>query len=401
MTSTLSVLLSGVVGVEPRVLFLSTGASEAEVVQPGFMNNIENITGIQISQGDFILSLFENGTKREIFIADFGPGRVITLQGIAGDTNAPGGVTGGVNLGTGAGAYAGVSGNDLTFKSFKAGSNILLTPSGTEILISGLASGITGGNNLGTGTPVFAGVNGNNLEFKTLKAGANIALTPSGTEILVTGTGGGGSNFDYVDTWFVAINGSDLNDGKSVNTPKATLNGAQLAFTSIDNIINILDSGTYSDAAFFHDTGKVFIHAPGAIFNTTVNGNPLFWIQSGEMYINCLQIINNGASASAAVLQNGGVLSVHSHRFNSSAGPNMYYGTGGISYFDCDFFGGAMEFSNTVRVQARYGSGFWITNIGVDNGELWLSLADSDANISGTGTFRGQAGATFYGTVVP
>lgn len=400
MNSTLNVLLSGVVGVEPRVLFLSTVATEAEIIQPGFMNSIENITGIQISPGDFILSLFDNGTKREIFIPDFGPGRVITLQGIAGDTNAPGGVTGGVNLGTGAGAYAGVSGNDLTFKSFKAGSNILLTPSGTEILITGLPSGITGGTNLGTGANVFAGVSGNDLTFKTLKAGSNITLTPSANEILIAATGGTGSNFDYFDTWFVAINGDDLNDGKSVNTPKATLNGAQAAFTNPNNIIKILDNGVYNDVEFFHETTTTIIDAPGASFVTTGPGFPLFRVQSGELYIRCLEI-SNGLSASAAVLQDGGILTINASRLTSNGGSNAYYGTAGLAYVDADFIAGMFELASTFRLTARYISGFWTTNIGVDSGELRVSAADSDASVSGTGIFRGQFGDTFYGTVVP
>ena len=510
MSSKLTVLLSGVVGVDPRILFLTTSATESEVLQPGFINPIEDTSGIQINPGDFILALFQNSTKREIFVPVFGSNRLITLNGIAGDLNAPGGVTGGLNLGTGAGAYAGVSGNNLTFKSFKAGSNILLTPSGTEILISALETGITDGTNLGTGAPVFAGVDGSDLEFKTLKAGENITLTSSGTEILIDSSGGGGgitdgqnvgggegvfkeasgsdlvfksivagsgisitasadeltidatgaveytpvffndtgyyasgssgypiisgtlvapwsanepvdvdtyalyqfiapstpsntfavtreyanmeagvykltfqmtmsdsrpivtvrevntnttigtfdtyypgsdvltsgqiemyidwqtagdmliefscptknpassgflfalftnvslgrlpaavsggspsSNFQYEDTWFMGINGNDANDGKSINTPKATLQGCQAAFTSTRNVINVIDVGPYQDVEFLHESGDLVISAPGAKFETTGSGLPLFWVQGGNLHLKLHEIQNS------------------------------------------------------------------------------------------------------------
>lgn len=51
---------------------------------------------------------------------------------------------------------------------------------------------ITGGQNLGTGAGVFAAAVGTNLQFKSLVAGTNVTLTPSGTEILIDATGGGG-----------------------------------------------------------------------------------------------------------------------------------------------------------------------------------------------------------------
>lgn len=217
--------------------------------------------------------------------------------------------------------------------------------------------------------------------------------------------GGGSSNFNYDETWFVATNGNDLNDGKSINTPKATLNGAQADFTSLSNVINILDAGTYTDVSFFHENGEgnryTTINAPAAVFAAANPfGIPLFNVQSGELFINCRQIIN-GVTNSAAIYQSGGVVSVRAHRINSNGGFPMYYGTAGLAYLDGDFIGGNAEFSNTVRITARYLSGFWITNIGVDNGQLFAGAAESDASISGTGTYRGQFGDTFYGTVVP
>ena len=269
------------------------------------------------------------------------------------------------------------------------------------------AGGLSDVNNVGAGEGIFKDILTGTINLKSLTAGTNIALTPSldGNEIEITALGGSGGNFDYADTWFVAINGNDLNDGKSVNTPKATLNGAQAAFTSLSNVINILDAGTYTDVSFFHEDGLgnryTTINAPAAVFSAVNPGGlPLFNVQSGELFINCRQIIN-GASASSAIVQSGGVLSIRAHRINSGGGFNMYFGTGGIAYLDGDFIGGNAEFSNKVRVTARYISGFWTTNIGPDNGELFLGAADSTASVSGAGTYRGQLGDTFYGTVVP
>ena len=107
------------------------------------------------------------------------------------------------NVGTGNGVFASKVVADLQFKSLKAGTNITMTPSGTEILISatGGSGEVNTASNVGTGAGVFAQKSSLDLQFKSLKAGTNITLTPSGTEILIDAAGGGGATvYEYALT---------------------------------------------------------------------------------------------------------------------------------------------------------------------------------------------------------
>lgn len=87
----------------------------------------------------------------------------------------------GTNLGTGAGeVYAGVTGTQLEFRNIKAGSNISIFQSGTDITLSGPTPGETNtGSNVGTaGIGIFNGKSGVDLEFKKLNATSNkISIT--------------------------------------------------------------------------------------------------------------------------------------------------------------------------------------------------------------------------------
>lgn len=53
------------------------------------------------------------------------------------------------------------------------------------------AGGSSSGANLGAGTGVFSGKVGDELQFRSLKAGVGISLSSSGGEITITNTGGG------------------------------------------------------------------------------------------------------------------------------------------------------------------------------------------------------------------
>jgi hypothetical protein len=49
--------------------------------------------------------------------------------------------------------------------------------------------------------------------------------------------GGGGSNFQYQDAWFLAKNGNDTNDGKTVNTPKLTVASVVVSNPGGNNVL--------------------------------------------------------------------------------------------------------------------------------------------------------------------
>jgi len=63
---------------------------------------------------------------------------------------------------------------------------------------AGAAGGeVNDGANLGTGQGIFASKSGVDLQFKSLRAGANITLSASGTEITINSSGGGGGGNSY------------------------------------------------------------------------------------------------------------------------------------------------------------------------------------------------------------
>jgi len=91
-----------------------------------------------------------------------------------------------INIGSGQGVFSRKFGGDLEFKSLKAGTNVTLTSTATEITISSVDTGeITTAENLGTGEGIYASKDGSDLQFKSLKAGTNVSLTSSGSEITI------------------------------------------------------------------------------------------------------------------------------------------------------------------------------------------------------------------------
>lgn len=199
MKNSLNILLSGVVGVNPRILFLETDQNQATVFSAGFINEIADVSGINIQKGDFIFVLYDNGTKQEMAVPEFGVDNVITLLPVAGDINTGGPINGGINLGFGEGVFASVAGSLMQFKSLVAGTGVSLTSDGNSITINNTNTStgtINDGQNIGTGDGIFSAVSGDKLQFKTITAGANIVLTPGIDElnIAATSTAGGTIN---------------------------------------------------------------------------------------------------------------------------------------------------------------------------------------------------------------
>ncbi len=107
-------------------------------------------------------------------------------------------VDNGENVGTGTGlVFKDKSAMNLRFKSIKAGNNIVITNNADDITIN--ATGITipniDGTNVGTGTGlVFKDKSGDNLRFRTVKAGNNIAITNNADDITIDAANTNGAN---------------------------------------------------------------------------------------------------------------------------------------------------------------------------------------------------------------
>lgn len=410
MSSTLTVLLSGVVGVDPRILFLTTSADESTVLTPGFLNPIEDISGVDISEKDFILAVYQNGERREIFLPVFGPGRIITLQGIAGDGSAPGGLTGAVNIGAGDGVFAGISGSDLELKSFLAGPNITISDSGDDLTISAIVPGgggtIKDGVNLGAGEGVFASVVGSDMEFKSLVAGTNVSLVSNLDEITINASITGG--YDYLDTFWVAQNGNNANDGKSIDSPKLTIAGAIAAFTTptTKSIINIADEGTYTVNYIMTSGQNIFISAPGASINSGSPGVAAFTLVSGATLAIACNIMSNNTSGDVITYSTGGIFQPDIYQmFGNISGPGTTIGNIDFINGDISKSAGTSEITNNhwtgaysgtgtsiFRLKSNFCSGAWTL---ADTADAFGDVTDTGAAFSITNAGTGFAVGTF------
>ncbi len=163
------------------------------------------------------------------------------------DNSFAGAITGGASLG-GDAIYAGVSGQTMDFKGLVAGTNITLTPSSNTITIAASSSGtITGGTSLGGTYPIYVGTIAPNLEFCGLNAGTNITMTTDGTQITISSTGGG-SNFAYDDSlWVAQNNGDDSNSGTSINEPLLLVQTAVTNASTTPTVIYVEDAFTNTE----------------------------------------------------------------------------------------------------------------------------------------------------------
>lgn len=334
-------------------------------------------------------------------------GTEITIEA----TSAAGGtITDGVNLGTGNGVFESAVGSDLRFKGLKSGDNITIVPDADSLTISASSLGggdISNGINIGGGAEVFKEVVVPSMVFRTLVAGSNVTITENANDITIAASGGGGGgNFDYLNTWFLAENGDDSNDGHSVNTPKQTMAAVEAAFTDFRNKINILDAGTYPCNIFGNANAgyEIYIDAPDAVF-TSDGGNPVFGVSGGTVLtVNCSAISgpNNG---NVAIVIYGDVacnVSVNARNVFCSLGPVfaclLDNDQESLFSVNCGRFisqlGSPNSFSCVFYLDADYVSADFNTSstaISAD-GKLFINTKIFEGNITGAGEVTGKLG---------
>lgn len=93
------------------------------------------------------------------------------------------------NLGTGEGVFFEKVGNDLRFKSLKAGTNITLNATDEEIEINASGSGEANtASNVGSGSALFKQKSGVDLQFRTLTQGSGVTLNQTADEVEISAT---------------------------------------------------------------------------------------------------------------------------------------------------------------------------------------------------------------------
>lgn len=145
------------------------------------------------------------------------------------------------------------------------------TGSGTWFFTTPSGGTITGGTNLGGGTPTFAGVSGANLEFNTYAAGTNVNFSSSGGKTTISSTGGG-ITFPYTQAYWVAqTGGSDADLGTSIDTPFLTIQNAITSAGTTPTVIYAVDAFTNTEALVTSGAGQtLYIFAPGTSIATSL-----------------------------------------------------------------------------------------------------------------------------------
>jgi hypothetical protein len=152
---------------------------------------------------------------------------------------------------------------------------------GERVLID-LSAGtgsVTGATNLPNGLGIYNGLAGSNLTLKSFigNNGVDIEASEDGNNLIFSAPASAG--FEYENTFWVAQNGDDDYNGKSIGEPKLTLASVQAAMPAgVPVVINIEDAGTYVVDNFI-TTGPTIINAPGATF---IAGSSSFMFQLGN-----------------------------------------------------------------------------------------------------------------------
>jgi hypothetical protein len=192
--------------------FRTIRAAVGSPIQVTYTGAGNNTIQIGLTSTGILLSAANVGTGATVFkstttgVASFrsltaGTNVTITPSGdnIVISVPAVGSTTVGINLGAGASAdiYAGMSGDDLTFRRL-IGTTAISISQGTNAITISTTGRNNQGTNVGSGpVQVYAGMVGDNLTFKSLTGGANVTVTELSNTIIISASGGSGGSSSY------------------------------------------------------------------------------------------------------------------------------------------------------------------------------------------------------------
>ena len=368
MATTIKRLSIGVVGEKPGFVLLSTDDGLAEITSPGYINDVQEESEVEVNPQDFIFTVYENDTLG-LFAPAFNNG-IITLTPPSGT----GDITGAANLPGGDGLFASEVAGILNFKSLVAGLNTSFDVLDDTITINS-TGGVTDGNNLGAGEGLFAQKTGSILDFKSLIAGTGMSFVVDGTSVTLNSTAGlpALNNFQYVSN-----TGNDANSGTSLDQAKATFGAAITAlgspiFPNVGVVI-CLDTGPYAENITITQD-NILIYAPMA-FITPATGTALSYKAPGAA------LLGGEFGALIAGVGGTGITFTNLNGFNIRAG--IVVGNIDMTAVSVS---GVIMFIDTMQ-------GDLIAPTSSVNGEIF-SLA---GNITPTNSFNGRVGLNWHGS---
>lgn len=301
-----------------------------------------------------------------------------------------------------------VNDNLLFISSTLLDVDIAVTGTGFATYVASQRSGVNTGNVVGfdpKGTTgawnVPAALTAFGLTYPIADGTAGQFITTNGAGTLsFANAGGGGGNFLYEDTWFVAKNGSDANDGKSVNTPKLTMSAINAAFVNPRNVVNVLDNGVYPCFLFGGQVPNAvtYVNAPAAFF-TASSSAPVFQTDTTHtLVVDCFSVEGFGGSTAPLVSYNSGVSYMEINcSILSGNGAKIYAAVladlDTVAVINADIILGTdMEFSSRLLVNADKVYCNFITSNFSGNGILVAGIKEYTGAITGAGEVQGVVG---------
>lgn len=375
------------------------------------VSNVGSGMELLVNEGSVQQSVIAKSVKAGNNVSITDDGSSLTINALNNTGGVSGGIVDVVNLGSGAGVVAGVSGTTLLLKSIQAGSGVTIDTTANEITINATAGGGGEANtasNAGTGVGIFKAKTGVDLALKSLVAGPNITLAAGANDITISATAGVGTSPVKSLTEFGAVG-----DG---TTDSSAAFIAAMEWIIANKLPVFIPAGHYRTAPFTlysaahqdwcgfygEDPKRTIIQAIGS------SSGPLFTCGSPSMtaYAGYLRFANitfqaNGTSGSAVHIYDLAWAVFENCSFQGGATGMTCYGGVNILFSGCRW-----QYSGTgllITKFARAGGG-WPNNIKIIGGiagsnsvcginfDYGRQLIMEGVQVEGNGTAAGNTG---------